>query len=91
MQDLTTNSPATFEKQPTLRDLYDRMGPRNGIPGRVVAHLATQGISVAVSTVFNVIYGRSSHPAITDAFLTVVAAEKQRRADVAARTKALAD
>ena len=91
MQDLTTKSPTSSDKEPTLRDLYDRMGPRNGIAGRVVAHLAAEGISVAVSTVFNVIYGRSSHAAVTDAFLTVVAAEKQRRADVAARTKALAD
>ena len=91
MQDLTTKSPTSSEPAPTLRDLYDRMGPRNGIAGRVVAHLAAEGVSVAVSTVFNVIYGRSSHAAITDAFLTVVAAEKQRRADVIARTKALAD
>ena len=91
MQNITTKSPISSEKEPTLRDLYDRMGPRNGIAGRVVAQLAAAGTSVAVSTVFNVIYGRSSHPAVTDAFLTVVAAEKQRRADVAARTKALAD
>ena len=91
MQDLTTKFPTSSDKEPTLRDLYDRMGPRNGIAGRVVAHLAAEGISVAISTVFNVIYGRSSHAAITDAFLTVVAAEKQRRADVIARTKALAD
>jgi len=91
MQDSTTKSSLNSVKEPTLRDLYDRMGPRNGIAGRVVAQLAAAGISVVVSTVFNVIYGRSSHPAVTDAFLTVVAAEKQRRADVAARTKALAD
>ena len=91
MQDITTKSPTSSEKEPTLRDLYDRMGPRNGIAGRVVTKLAAEGISVSVSTVFNVIYGRSSHPDVTEAFLTVVAAEKQRRADVAARTKALAD
>ena len=91
MQDITIKSPTSSESEPTLRDLYDRMGPRNGIAGRVVAQLAAEGVSVAVSTVFNVIYGRSSHPAVTDAFLTVVAVEKQRRADVAARTKALAD
>lgn len=91
MQDITTKSSASLDREPTLRDLYVRMGPRNGIAGRVVAHLAAEGISVALSTVFNVIYGRSSHPAVTDAFLTVVAAEKQRRADIAARTKALAD
>ena len=91
MQDSTTKSSINSVKEPTLRDLYDRMGPRNGIAGRVVAQLAAAGISVVVSTVFNVIYGRSSHAAVTDAFLTVVAAEKQRRADVAARTKALAD
>lgn len=91
MQDSTIKSSTSLVKEPTLRDLYDRMGPRNGMAGRVVVHLAAEGISVAVSTVFNVIYGRSSHPAVTDAFLTVVATEKQRRADVAARTKALAD
>jgi hypothetical protein len=67
------------------------MGPRNGLAARVVEHLAANGVTVAVSTVFNVIYGRSNHAAITDAFLKVVAAEKERRADIAARTKALAE
>lgn len=90
MQDITKDIPESSDSVPTLRDIYDRMGPRNGIAARVVAHLATAGTSVALSTVFNVIYGRSNHAAITDAFLTVVAAEKERRADVAARTKALA-
>ena len=90
MQDTTKDILQSSEPVPTLRDLYDRLGPRNGIAARVVAHLAAAGTSVALSTVFNVIYGRSNHAAITDAFLTVVAAEKVRRADVAARTRALA-
>ena len=90
MKDLTKTPPPGSCPLPTLRDLYDRMGPRTGLAARVVAHLAAAGTTVALSTVFNVIYGRSSHPLITDAFLTVVAAEKQRRADIAARTQALA-
>ncbi len=90
MQDLTKRIPEASEPTPTLRTLYDRMGPRNGLAARVVEHLAAAGTTVAVSTVFNVIYGRSNHAAITDAFLTVVAAEQERRADVAARTRALA-
>lgn len=90
MQKLTKNIPESSESAPTLRDLYNQMGPRNGLAAHVVEHLSAIGTTVALSTVFNVIYGRSSHPVITDAFLTVVAAEKQRRADVAARTRALA-
>ncbi|GAA4002005.1 hypothetical protein GCM10022408_11660 [Hymenobacter fastidiosus] len=90
MQDSTKAIPQGADSVPTLRDLYARLGPRNGIAARVVAHLAAAGTSVALSTVFNVIYGRSNHAAVTDAFLTVVAAEKERRADVAARTRALA-
>lgn len=91
MQDLTKKNPPSSEPTPTLRSLYNQMGPRNGLAARVVEHLAAAGTTVALSTVFNVIYGRSHHPAITDAFLTVVATEKQRRADVAARTRALAE
>jgi hypothetical protein len=91
MQDLTNKIPDSSEEAPTLRAIYDRFGPRNGLAARVVEHLAAGGTAVALSTVFNVIYGRSSHPAITDAFLTVAAAEKERRADVAARTRALAN
>ena len=90
MQDATKRIPENSEQTPTLRTLYDRMGPRNGLAARVVEHLAAVGTAVAVSTVFNVIYGRSNHAAITEAFLTVVAAEQERRADIAARTWALA-
>ena len=43
MQDSTTKSSLNSVKEPTLRDLYDRMGPRNGIAGRVVTKLAAEG------------------------------------------------
>jgi hypothetical protein len=91
MQDLTNKTPESSEEAPTLRAIYHRFGPRSGLAARVVEYLAAGGTTVALSTVFNVIYGRSNHPAIIDAFLTVAAAEKERRADVAARTRALAD
>ena len=48
MQDITTKSTTSSGKEPTLRDLYDRMGPRNGIAGRVVTKLAAEGISCIV-------------------------------------------
>jgi hypothetical protein len=91
MQNLTNKVPESSEAAPTLRAIYNRFGPRNGLAARVVEHLAAVGTKVSLSTVFNVIYGRSHRAVIIEAFLTVAAAEKERRADLAARTRALAD
>jgi hypothetical protein len=88
MQNLTNKVPESSEA-PTLRAIYNRFGPRNGLAARVVEHLAAVGTKVSLSTVFNVIYGRSHRAVIIEAFLTVAAAEKERRADLDARTRAL--
>jgi hypothetical protein len=75
----------------TLRDIYDLLGPRNPVVSQVISNLAAREvpITVARSSVYNVIYGRSSNAVITEEFLKLATAELNRRADVQARIAAI--
>ena len=50
----------TSEPTPTLFQLYKKLGERNRAAKTVVERMTKKGTVVALNTVYNVIYGRSS-------------------------------
>lgn len=92
MEQITNNRQTkdTNEQTPTLFQVYKRLGERNRAAKKVVERLAEKGTVVAISTVYNVIYGRSSRADITEQFLNVAAEMLAHTKDLQARTAALA-
>ena len=92
MEQITNNRQTkdTNEQIPTLFQVYKKLGERNRAAKKVVERLAEKGTFVALSTVYNVIYGRSSRADITEQFLNVATEMLAHTKDLQARTAALA-
>ena len=82
MEDNTTN--------PTiLREVYDRLGPRNQSINDTLQLLASRGIKVSRASVYQTIAGRSQRREVVEAFLEVAEAELERRRQVEQRAARL--
>jgi len=79
----------TSEPTPTLFQLYKKLGERNRAAKTVVERMTKKGTVVALNTVYNVIYGRSSRTDIAEEFLNVAAEMLAHTKDLQARTAAL--
>jgi len=68
----------------TLRDVFNRLPPRNSAVRDTVARLKSKNIKVAATTVYGVIAGRSANAVVAAEFLDVAA-------EVLANTKRIQD
>jgi hypothetical protein len=92
MEQITNNEQLkdNNEQTPTLFQVYKKLGERNRAAKKVVERMAEKGTVVALNTVYNVIYGRSSRADITEEFLNVAAEMLAQAKDLQARAAALA-
>jgi len=92
MEQITNNRQVkdNSEQPPTLFQVYKKLGERNRAAKTVVERLAAKGVTVAPSTVYNVIYGRSGRADITEEFLNVATEMLAHAKELQARTAALA-
>ena len=75
---------------PTLRDVYNRLGPRNQSVRDTLQRLADKGIKVSRASVYQTIEGRSNRREVVDAFLEAAEAEFARREQTQERISQLA-
>ena len=75
---------------PTLRDIYDRLGPRNQSVKDVLKLLTDRGIKASRAGIYQTIHGRSQRREVVEAFLEVAEAEFTRRRQAGERTRQLA-
>lgn len=75
---------------PTLRDVYERLGPRNQAVNDTLNLLKGRGIKVSKNGIYQTIEGRSNRREVVEAFLETAEAELQRRKDVQERINQLA-
>ena len=83
MEDNTTSTP------PILREVYDRLGPRNPSINDTLKLLASRGLKVSRACVYQTIAGRSQRREVVEAFLEVAEAELVRRRQVEQRAACL--
>ncbi|HEX8429172.1 hypothetical protein [Hymenobacter sp.] len=78
-------------KEPTeLQKVLDKLGPRQTVVKDAIAALATQGIKVSKSAMYQVVTGRSARRELVEAFLVAAEAEAERRELVKQRAAKLA-
>lgn len=86
---LQTNMEHNTTPPATLRDLYERLGPRNPSVNDTLKLLEARGIKASRAGIYQTIAGRSSRREVVEAFLEVAEAEFERRRQVEQRATRL--
>ena len=86
---LQTNIEHNTTSANKLRDLYDRLGPRNPSVNDTLKLLESRGIKASRASIYQTIAGRSRRREVVEAFLEVAEAEFERRRQVEQRANRL--